>query len=127
YERRAAESYALDLPRRAPIESLDGLEAEELEMHVRRLPADVRFAVILHFYEGRPHDEVAEVLGCPKGTAASRIRRGVERLRESLNVTARGMISIEVIEGALRAVPPAPPFFPPPPAALALAREATNL
>lgn len=60
------------------------LEQGELAAHVERLPLDVRVAIILHFYEGRSHDEVAAILGCPKGTAASRIRRGIERLRDAL-------------------------------------------
>src|SRR5439155_12140739 len=105
-------------------------------------------AVILHFYEGKRHDEVAAALGCPKGTAASRIRRGLERLRESLAGAGYAAAAARV-EGAIAGLDgPAPqssllhdasgasasprsllhdaapgdgPMLPPPPAAASLA------
>jgi RNA polymerase sigma factor (sigma-70 family) len=62
--------------------------AAEVEERLRALPLDLRFPLLLHYYEGRPHEEVAAAIGCPKGTAASRIRRGLERLRESFGAAA---------------------------------------
>jgi RNA polymerase sigma-70 factor (ECF subfamily) len=66
---------------------------EEVGRHVQALPLDVRVAVVLHFYEGQTHDEVAEVVGCPKGTASSRIRRGLEKLKESLTSAGYGAVA----------------------------------
>ncbi len=81
YEERVARARSREAADR---EGERRLVAEEIEGRVRELPVDVRFAVLLHFYEGRPHEEVASVLGCPTGTASSRIRRGIEHLRRSL-------------------------------------------
>lgn len=52
------------------------LDAEEVNARAAALPHDLRSAIVLHYYEALSHEEVAEALGCPKGTASSRIRRG---------------------------------------------------
>jgi hypothetical protein len=59
------------------------LEAEVTE-HLAKLPWKVRFPVVLHFFEGQTYDDIALVVGAPKPTIQSRIRSGLERLRESL-------------------------------------------
>src|SRR5581483_2735511 len=59
------------------------LEAD-MEAALLELPLDLRAPLVLHFMEGRSHEEVAEVVGCPTGTASSRIRRGLERMRSTL-------------------------------------------
>jgi RNA polymerase sigma-70 factor (ECF subfamily) len=50
------------------------------------LPERSRRAVTLAFFEGRTHDEVADLLDLPLGTVKSDIRRGLERLRRSMAV-----------------------------------------
>jgi len=60
------------------------LAAGELLAEVQTLPMDVRLPIVLHFYHGLGHAEVAEALGCPVGTASSRLRRGIESLRSRL-------------------------------------------
>jgi RNA polymerase sigma factor (sigma-70 family) len=103
HERRAA-ARRPDATGGAP-EGEEWLLAEEIHAHVLALPVDVRFAVVLHFYEGRSHDEVAAALGCPRGTASSRIRRGLERLRESLSVSGYAA-ALPSLEDALARVVP---------------------
>lgn len=72
-------------PRVRPDVDLEAcLEVELVGEHVARLDPEVREAVLLHFWDGRTHAEVATLAGCPRGTASSRIRRGLEQLRESL-------------------------------------------
>ncbi len=49
-----------------------------------RLPATQRAAVVLRHVEDLPTSEVAQILGCPEGTAKSHISRGLIRLRALL-------------------------------------------
>lgn len=59
-------------------------ERTRLEAALARLPARQRAAVVLRYYQDLPERQVAEVLGCPVGTARSLTARGVARLRQLL-------------------------------------------
>ena len=54
---------------------------DELGALLGRLPDTQRTAVVLRHVEDLPIAEVADVLGCPIGTAKSHISRGLRRLR----------------------------------------------
>ena len=56
-------------------------ERTRLEAMLALLPARQRTAVVLRYYQDLPERQVAEVLGCPVGTARSLTARGVARLR----------------------------------------------
>jgi RNA polymerase sigma-70 factor (ECF subfamily) len=56
-------------------------ETGGIEEHVAQLPLELREPLVLHYGLGYTHAEVGEALGCPAGTASSRIRLGLERLR----------------------------------------------
>ncbi|WP_214370283.1 RNA polymerase sigma factor [Pseudonocardia sp. H11422] len=56
----------------------------ELGAVLAELPDAQRVAVVLRHVVGLPTSEVAEVLGCPDGTAKSHISRGLQRLRALL-------------------------------------------
>jgi len=58
--------------------------ARELGTVLGQLPDVQRLAVVLRHVAGLPTVEVAEVLGCPEGTAKSHISRGLQRLRALL-------------------------------------------
>lgn len=58
------------------------LGARELADALRVLNARERAVVVLHYYEGRSIDEVAELLGCARGTAASLQSRALAKLRK---------------------------------------------
>jgi RNA polymerase sigma-70 factor (ECF subfamily) len=94
-----ARSRALDrLRRRAPVgapipardlpSEASGSEDAELQTGLARLlgrlTRDQRDVVVLAFYEGLTHNEIAERLGEPVGTVKSRIRRGLLELRAAL-------------------------------------------
>jgi RNA polymerase sigma-70 factor (ECF subfamily) len=80
HERRAAS----ERPAMVSAEGEGTVLARELAEHVARLPFDERAPIVLHYYEGRSFDEVALAMGLPRGTASTRARRGLERLRDSL-------------------------------------------
>ena len=51
-------------------------ELDETWDVLRRLPERQRVALVLRFYEDLPEAEIAQVLGCPRGTVKSLIHRG---------------------------------------------------
>jgi len=57
------------------------LDADELFDALAALPYRQRAALVLKFYEGRSHAEIAALLGCREGTVSSLVHRGVEQLR----------------------------------------------
>ncbi|HEU0035655.1 MAG TPA: sigma-70 family RNA polymerase sigma factor [Kofleriaceae bacterium] len=57
---------------------------------LQKLPIDYQVALELHYFEGMPLAEIAEVLGRPLGTIKSLLSRGREMLREHLEAMAPG-------------------------------------
>jgi RNA polymerase sigma factor (sigma-70 family) len=56
---------------------------------LRRIPIDYQLVFELSFWEGLTNGEIAEALGIPVGTVASRLRHGKERLEREVQVLAR--------------------------------------
>jgi RNA polymerase sigma factor (sigma-70 family) len=82
---RAREAPMIDLP--APKTDHEGIWRElrtVLDDELERLPPRYRSPLVLFYLEGKTTEEVASVLGCPKGTILSRLARGRERLRARL-------------------------------------------
>jgi RNA polymerase sigma factor (sigma-70 family) len=67
---------------RAEVPQHVSLDARELADALRVLTTRERAVVVLHYYEGRSIDEVAEILQCPRGTAASLQSRALAKLRK---------------------------------------------
>lgn len=65
---------------------------DEVQRALVRLPPEYREAVVLRDLQGRSYEEIAEILRVPPGTVRSRIHRGREALRRSLEsyVNERG-------------------------------------
>jgi RNA polymerase sigma-70 factor (ECF subfamily) len=61
------------------------VDRDQLERAFRQLTFDHRAVVVLHHYLDKPLDEVAEMLGVPVGTAASRLHRALRILRSKLD------------------------------------------
>lgn len=51
---------------------------------LRALPLELQIALELHYWEGLSGPEMAAVLEVPEGTVRSRLRRGLERLRDAM-------------------------------------------
>lgn len=55
-----------------------------VEEAIRRLPDELRTAIILRELEGMSYEEIAQAMDCPVGTVRSRIFRAREAISESL-------------------------------------------
>ena len=61
-------------------------EAEEtVQQVVRKLPPELRMVVILRYTEELSYEQIAEILGCPAGTVASRLNRAHKVLERRLS------------------------------------------
>jgi RNA polymerase sigma-70 factor (ECF subfamily) len=95
-------------------EGEERLAAAEVAEQLGKLPFDLRSPVVLHYYEGCSHEEVADVLGWPRTTVTTRIQRGLEQLRESLAGAGSACSLVELEQwfraarGATVPTPPAP-------------------
>lgn len=61
------------------------LDRERLTSSLDRLSGPQRQAIMLAFYGGHTHTEVAAILGVAVGTVKSRIRAGLDRLRDHMH------------------------------------------
>jgi RNA polymerase sigma-70 factor (ECF subfamily) len=66
------------------------------------LSPKLRAAIVLHYYEGLTREEIAEVLGVPAGTVASRIAKAVAIMRKNMGSDQQGGTERSRSEGALR-------------------------
>jgi RNA polymerase sigma-70 factor, ECF subfamily len=64
-------------------------DRDELERGLRRLTDAQRGVLVMSFYLGLSHGELAEILGIPVGTAKSRLHYAIEALRAALAADAR--------------------------------------
>ena len=69
-----------DLWRRVTL-AVDG---EALHAALGQLPVDQREAIEMAYFQGYTHREIADARGLPLGTVKSRIRIGMDKLRESM-------------------------------------------
>ncbi len=72
-----------------------------LDQELSRLPENFRLPLVLCDLEGKPHEQAAEQLGCPRGTIWKRLVRGREMLRERL--VHRGVVVTSALLVALLA------------------------
>ena len=64
-------------------------DRDQLERGFRRLDADQRMVLVLHYYLGLTLDEAAEALGVPAGTVRSRLNRATRAMRAALDADER--------------------------------------
>ena len=69
-------------------------ERDRLERELGRLPIDQRAVIVLHFYLGLPLTEAAAILDIPAGTAKSRLHRGLQQMRSSMNAEPEAHLSL---------------------------------
>lgn len=59
--------------------------ADSVQGAIQELSPKLRMPILLKYVEGLSYDEIAGVLGCSKGTVASRLNRGHQKLAQSLS------------------------------------------
>jgi RNA polymerase sigma factor (sigma-70 family) len=110
--RRAREREAAP-PDGDPADELAWRELRQvLDEELGRLAPKYRAPLVLFYLEGKTTEEVAGLLGCPKGTVLSRLARGRDRLRErlarrGLALSAGLMVGVLTEKAAAAAVPAA--------------------
>jgi RNA polymerase sigma-70 factor, ECF subfamily len=93
--RHSVESSVRPLARSGPDPGTALADQDELERGFARLSPQQRALIVLHYYQGLPLQETAEVLGIPVGTVKSRISRATQQMRATLEADAR----LPLIEG----------------------------
>lgn len=58
--------------------------ADSVQAAIRQLKPKLRMAILLKYVEDLSYEEIASVLGCSKGTVASRLNRGHQALARTL-------------------------------------------
>ncbi len=87
-QRDERELETLDEPRDVVIEAIDAREeSEQVRVALSLLTESQREAVTLAYYGGHTYRAVAALLDVPEGTIKTRIRDGLIRLRDHLEVT----------------------------------------
>lgn len=81
----------------------DRAEARDVvEKALAALSPKLRAAIVLHYYEGLTREEIAETLGVPAGTVASRIAKAVAIMRRAMGNDQQAGDTRSRSEGALR-------------------------
>jgi len=82
-----------------------------LDEAIAALPAKLRVPLVVHFLEGKTHQEVADMLGLPRTTVTSRVAKGVYEVRGHLKrrgvVIGTSALTLALIGESAQAVPPA--------------------
>ena len=78
--------WQLSVPLPAPTEASLGLDLTRTDLAhcLDQLPATQRLAILLAYYRGMTHQELAQALGAPLGTVKSWVRRGLSNLKDCL-------------------------------------------
>jgi RND family efflux transporter MFP subunit len=84
YERLVGETQAISVSADAEAHAQNQELQHIVDQEIGWLPERFRAPVVLCYLEGRSVDEAAMLLGCPRGTVASRLARARERLRVRL-------------------------------------------
>lgn len=83
----AIEATALQIGARqeSPLDTVEAKElGKQIETAIGKLRPEYRACILLRHVDGRPYEEIAEILGLPLGTVKTYIHRARNELREAL-------------------------------------------
>ncbi len=84
-ERQAATALQIGSGGESPLDEIEARElGAQIEAAIGKLRPEYRACIILRHVEGRPYEEIAEILGLPLGTVKTYIHRARGELRELL-------------------------------------------
>jgi RNA polymerase sigma-70 factor (ECF subfamily) len=63
-----------------------GIDAEAVRDAIRRIPEEQRRTIEMAYFQGLTHSEIARAMDVPPGTVKSRLRIGLEKLRDYLRL-----------------------------------------
>lgn len=86
WRRRKLEEYPAEEVPEPALAGGHGHLPEQVEQALERLPARMRTAVVLRYYEDMTEPEIARALGISVGTVKSTVSRAMARLRGDLTV-----------------------------------------
>lgn len=93
-----------ELEPRDPSDFAEQLEDRKLILKaLRRIPLDYQLIFELSFWEGLGNAEIAEALGLPVGTVASRLRLGKDRLEKEVRALASSPMLLQTTTMTLSA------------------------
>ena len=92
----------LEDPAPGPIDGVvHGQRREAIDEALAALPSEQQHALQLAFFAEMTHEQVAATTAVPLGTAKSRIRTGLRRLRSRLNPLLVGGVALVLVSGAV--------------------------
>lgn len=86
---RLAEHVSRETPLVEELQIADFVEERRVREALAQLPSEQRAAVMLAYFGGKTHVEIAEQLGQPLGTVKSRIALGLRKLGNALTMGTR--------------------------------------
>ena len=76
----------------------DQLSLIEIRQAIAKLPQNLRTALVMKHYGGYTYHEISERMGCPEGTAKSRVSVALSRLRAALTAGREERIPMKCTE-----------------------------
>jgi RNA polymerase sigma-70 factor (ECF subfamily) len=72
------------------------IDADQVQAAISQLPAEQRQPIVLAYFGGLTHQEIADTTGTPLGTVKSRMRLGLQKLRGALE---QSLVDTETASG----------------------------
>jgi RNA polymerase sigma-70 factor (ECF subfamily) len=82
---RSSSEAAIDQGAQTEQEMMQAQEIGRLEIGLQKLPADLREAVVLRFYQDLSFEEIATILDATLSAVKMRVYRGLDQLKQFMN------------------------------------------